>query len=315
MTDILITSLPETSFGELSQYFTFLGVRNASGVSQYVQIDLAEVTDWAIKSAASNGHLHEATYASAAHHHDGAYASLGHTHGDLHSHANKTILDKVSNPDRVTAAERVNWNSAVSDQHAHANKATLDLIPAYSAGDSGKILKGSGAGLVWGVDAGAGSGIANVVEDPSPQLGGNLDLNQKYIDADVTPNSDHTGQGGFRYEFTAGGAITAAFPVRIKTDGTVAHTDADALSTALIIGLALSTVASNGTVGVLSPFPVVRDDTWNWTVGSPVFPSTTTGSLTQTQPNGANDIIVVAGIATHADRMLLTPGYCYVKHG
>lgn len=327
------------SKGDLSAGYEFYseGASNLSGTDG-VRVPLGPAGDWIVDNKV-NG-----TYAKTT-----STASAGHTHSDLHSHANKTVLDKVSNADRVTASERAdwndavskehvhtnsavinnlsnadrvtttertNWNSAVSDQHIHGNKATLDLIPAYSAGDSGKVLKGSGGTLAWATDAtgGGGGGLSNIVSDATPQLGGNLDLNAKYIDADATPNSDHTGQGGFRIEVTAGQNVSALHGARIRPDGNWAMTDADNLSTALGVGIFLSTTASGGTVGVLTPFPIMRDDSWNWTVGSPIFFHTTTGDLTQTQPSGANDYIVAAGIATHADRMLLTPGYCYIKH-
>lgn len=163
-------------------------------------------------------------------------------------------------------------------------------------------------------DAEIANFISSMVQDTTPQLGGNLDLNSKYIQATPTPGSDHTGAGGFRYLVTAGQNVSAMHGARVKPDGTWAMTDADFLSTGLGVGIFLSTVASNGTVGVLSPYPILRDDTWNWTVGAPVYHSTTTGDFTQTPPAGASDYVVVAGIPTHADRMLYTPGYCYIKH-
>jgi len=53
------------------------------------------------------------------------------------------------------------------------------LDTSGDAGSSGQVLSSTGSGTNW-VTA-AGGGISNVVEDTSPQLGGNLDLNGFHI--------------------------------------------------------------------------------------------------------------------------------------
>lgn len=58
------------------------------------------------------------------------------------------------------------------------------LVPATVAGDATKFLRGDGT---WAV-GGGGGGLADVVDDTTPQLGGNLDANAKNIGFD-----DNTG--------------------------------------------------------------------------------------------------------------------------
>ena len=60
-----------------------------------------------------------------------------------------------------------------TDQHSHANQALLDSL---ESGDLG------------GGESGAGAYLSNLVEDTTPQLGGDLDLNGKNIDFPTTAN-------------------------------------------------------------------------------------------------------------------------------
>jgi len=52
---------------------------------------------------------------------------------------------------------------------------------------------------------------------------------------------------------------------------------------------------------------LVRDDTWDWTVGGIIYASTDAGGLTQTAPSGSADIVQVVGVAYHADKMIFNP--------
>jgi len=52
---------------------------------------------------------------------------------------------------------------------------------------------------------------------------------------------------------------------------------------------------------------LVRDDTWDWTVGGIIYASTDAGGLTPTAPSGSADIVQVVGVAYHADKMIFDP--------
>ena len=121
-------------------------------------------------------------------------------------------LDTQNNP--------INSSSGVSLQHNGSTKlstyasgvrtsGTVSVNSAYtlptSDGDAGQVLQTDGSGSVTFQTA--SSGISNVVEDTTPQLGGNLDVNAKKIvstsngDIDIEPNG--TGDvllGNFKFD-------------------------------------------------------------------------------------------------------------------
>ena len=126
-----------------------------------------------------------------------------YNHALLHLHSNKTILDNIQ--EALTSTLKTAYDDAVTKTHEHDNKATLDLIEeaftsalktAYDdAVDKAhlssligtktidetdiadnKILQYDIASNTLKYVTGVG-GLNNVVEDTTPQLGGNLDMN------------------------------------------------------------------------------------------------------------------------------------------
>jgi hypothetical protein len=99
--------------------------------------------------------------------------------------AMKTLLDLEAGTDfnaysaRLADVAGVTWNQGDLLYYNGSNLA--DLGP----GTSGQFLKtqGAGANPVWDDAPGAGGGISNVVEDTSPQLGGDLDVNGHAVGA------------------------------------------------------------------------------------------------------------------------------------
>ena len=98
----------------------------------------------------------------------------------------------------------INGNAIVSTSDGNiaitpngSGAVVLDGISWPTAdGSSGQVLKTNGAGvLTFQDDAGAGGGISNVVEDTTPQLGGDLDVNGNDIvsvsagDISITPDT------------------------------------------------------------------------------------------------------------------------------
>ena len=62
------------------------------------------------------------------------------------------------------------------------------ITPIITVDSNGRI---TGIATVATAGAGGGGGISNIVEDTTPQLGGNLDLNSKIING--SGNLDYTG--------------------------------------------------------------------------------------------------------------------------
>jgi len=73
--------------------------------------------------------------------------------------------------------------------------------------------------------------------------------------------------------------------------------------------------AADGVESAFLQVGVMRDDTWNWTVGGLIYltiTGTTGNTLSQTAPIAAGEQVQVVGMATHADRMTFTPSLVLV---
>jgi hypothetical protein len=128
----------------------------------------------------------------------------------------------------------------------------------------------------------------------------------------ATPATDLTG-AGIITTLTAGANLVFGDVCYLNSSGNALLADADAIATAGAIALSLATI-SNGNPGNFLLHGVARDDSWNWTPGGLLYLSTTAGAMTQTAPNGTDDVIQVLGVATHADRIYFNPSLVQVEH-
>ena len=154
--------------------------------------------------------------------------------------------------------------------------------------------------------------IEDVVDDTTPQLGGDLDVNKKNIQISEIPD-DNKGVG-VSVSIIAGETI--AFPniCYIKSDGKLWKAKADVIATSSAICLALESKNADQACKVLL-LGVVRDDDFAFTVGGLIYLSAATaGLLTQTAPSGEDNVIQILGVATHADRFLLNPQLVQVEY-
>lgn len=143
----------------------------------------------------------------------------------------------------------------------------------------------------------------SIVEDTTPQLGGDLALNEFNVDHVAAPAVDHKASGN-TVALTAGENLVFGEPCYIKSDGKAWKADANGTAPAergLFVAVAAISADASGQFAMPGTF--LRDDTWAWTVGNPVYLSETAGAFTQTAP----DTVLVMGIATHADRILFYP--------
>lgn len=122
----------------------------------------------------------------------------------------------------------------------------------------------------------------------------------------AAPSTDLTASGE-RITLTANENQAFGDLVYIASDGDAAIADADAIATGKVIGICTATVTT-GNPGVYLLRGVARKDAWAWTVGGYVYLSTTgtsTNTMTQTAPSGTDDCVVIVGIASHSDRILV----------
>ena len=79
-----------------------------------------------------------------------------------------------------------------------------------------------------------------------------------------------------------------------------------------MLGVALTAVDSGAALNVALPGSFVRDDTFNFTPGLPLYVSGTLGAITATKPSGSGDIVRTVGYAVTADVIYFMPSSDYV---
>lgn len=126
---------------------------------------------------------------------------------------------------------------------------------------------------------------------------------------DIVPNTDHSANGPQANSLNAGETIAAMESVYLKSDGEWWLTDADDITKVEgMLAIALEAGTDGNALNVALPGSYVRDDTWAWTIGAPVYISATAGALTQTKPASDNgDFVRQIGIAITADVIKFEP--------
>jgi hypothetical protein len=88
-------------------------------------------------------------------------------------------------------------------------------------------------------------------------------------------------------------------------------TDADtAAQSRNLLGIAL---AYDETTSPLLIRGYYKNTSWSFTVGAPVYLSTTPGALTSTQPTGTGDIVRVVGYALATDEIFFNPSHEWIE--
>ena len=160
-----------------------------------------------------------------------------------------------------------------------------------------------------------GDSIANVVEDTTPQLGGDLDLNSKNLVFVLEPGSDTTAEGLIATVTVDTNTNGIGSPLALAADGHFDDADADSSANCGCIVLALETGIGSKKVLFMG---IMRVDAWNWTLGAGksnlIYLSTTAGTLTQTQPSGTDDVVQPVGWAITDDCIFFNPSLEYITH-
>lgn len=201
-------------------------------------------------------------------------------------------------------------------QHGIANNHLVTVDDADAADDDYAKFTADGLEGRSAAEAKTDLGfITDLVDDTSPQLGGDLDLNDKYIQLKFEPTSDDTGSGIIISATVDSNSTGVGCPLYMAADGHFDEADADAVSTAPCVAIALET--GTGTKKVLLS-GLIRNDGWNFTTGPGelglVFLSTTVGTLTQTAPSGTDDVVQVVGFALSDDVLYFSPQLHLIEH-
>jgi hypothetical protein len=197
--------------------------------------------------------------------------------------------------------------------------ATRNIVPrATGEGGLGTSTKRWLTAFINTVTLSGGNAIANIVEDTTPQLGGNLDLNTKSIDVAAGPGAD-TWEGNV-VTLTAHENMALGKLCFINASGEAALTDADGAAT--MPGCVMATAATSAdAAGVfILPGTVIHLHTLapGWTIGGLVYAgssgtSHTAGAINQGVPSGSGDQVQVVGVALAADILLFLPSLVVVE--
>jgi hypothetical protein len=227
------------------------------------------------------------------------------------------IMSVKVDPD-VTS--ETSWGDPLSDENLASEKLVKETIDnqevtaaSFDTTDGVLTLTKTDGNITVNLD---GRFLENIVEDTTPQLGGELDLNSNNITG--TGDIDITGeitaitlignmQGATIFEAKAGEALTEGDPVYISGDDItgnkpiVSIADADDANKMPCFGLAAETVSINANVNVVTFGTLSGLDTSSYNQGDILYISTT-GTLTATKPSGESSLIQNIGkvIRSHA---------------
>ena len=144
----------------------------------------------------------------------------------------------------------------------------------------------------------------DVIDDTTPQLGGDLDTNQKSFILQPIPTNNQEANGSIATMQVDANAIGFGGALHMDTDGNWVDATASGIATMPCRALALETGTGSKKV-LLRGF--IRDDSWDWNVSGDIYMSTTPGTLTQVAPSNSGEQVQLIGYATHADRIFFNP--------
>ena len=130
---------------------------------------------------------------------------------------------------------------------------------------------------------------------------------------DATPNTDHTANGPQTSILASGYSSTIMDLVYLGSSSKWLEADADATGTSInLLGIALEAKTDTQAMNVALPGSFVRDDSWAWTSGVPLYVGLENGAITATKPTGSGDVVRTVGFAVTADVIFFNPSSDYV---
>jgi hypothetical protein len=179
-----------------------------------------------------------------------------------------------------------------------------NLVVTFTEPVSGYATVGGGSGT----SGTSGTSVTDIVNDTSPQLGGDLDLNSYYLDLSAP---DNTKGSGWIDTITLGETVSAGQTVYIKSDGAYWLSDASATTTMPAVAIMLEAgTAAQSKKALFWGF--MRNDAWSWSFGGDagiLYASTIVGELTQTKPSTSGDQVQVMGVAKSATVIIFNPNF------
>ena len=221
-------------------------------------------------------------------------------------HLGETLLVPVIADDTVTTAKIVDdaidgtklADNAINSEHY--TDGSVDLAHLAADAVDGTKIADNAINSEHYTDASIDAAHLSV------GLGGALSL-------DASPNTDHTANGPQTNTLASGYSSTIMDLVYLGSGSKWLEADSDATGTAInLLGIALEAKTDTQAMNVALPGSFVRDDSWSWTPGVPLYMSGTLGAITATKPTGSGDVVRTIGYAVHADYIFFAPSSDYV---
>jgi len=209
---------------------------------------------------------------------DQSNAITANTAKNSYPSADATKLAGIETGADVTDATNVASAGALMDSEV----TNLAQVKAFDSSDYATASQGSTAD----------SALQDIVEDTTPQLGGDLDTNGKNILFAKTSSTDYSSNGDIVKLGT--GSTTQGALHYLNSSGGWTLADADATGTAggVLLAIALGTDPDVDGMLLRGMFTLDHDP---GTIGEELYVSTTAGDITSTAPSGTGDIVRVVG--------------------
>ena len=124
---------------------------------------------------------------------------------------------------------------------------------------------------------------------------------------------DHAANGPHCNTLSSGYSSTIMDLVYLGSGSKWLEADADQTSTSInLLGIALEAKTDNQAMKVALPGSFVRDDSWSWTAGVPLYVGLVNGAITATRPSSVNDVVRVVGYAVTPDIIFFNPSNDYI---
>ena len=206
--------------------------------------------------------------------------------GQLHQHAASDAADDQA----LTLINNYSedWNVVLNTVNSFSG--LVDAPSTYS-GTGGMFAQSTGSGIVWATV----SGIEGSSSNYTPALPDNLSYN------------------GSSFSSTAGEDLLFGDVCYLKNDGKFwkARSNSETTSKGL---LSLSTGAINtNSQGTFLQVGYIRNDAWNFTIGSELFIPTISGGPTDVAPSAPGSIIRIVGNAYDTNIVWFCPDQTYIE--
>lgn len=209
---------------------------------------------------------------------DQANAITANTAKNSYPSADASKLAGIETGADVTDATNVAAAGALMDSEV----TNLAQVKAFDSSDYATAAQGSTAD----------SALQDIVDDTTPQLGGELDTNSKNILFAKTSSTNHSSNGDI-IKLGTGSTIQGEL-CYYTSSGTWVAADADAAATAggVLLAIALGTDPDVDGMLLRGMYTLDHDP---GTIGDELYVSTTAGDITSTAPSASGDIVRVVG--------------------